>query len=164
MITRKMIISAFRLQKYDYYLIYPNISKNICINQGFIPYFLPFCIILYLVERMASWVMPMMRMTSPRSSASPRRCFPKFAKTSLSEHKNSIFTKIHRVEETVAVPRHLLSSDRSQVSGSNFLHVNLEFSILVCTFACKYLEIQCHETSAECCYYVAGTYVLHYRG
>ena len=33
--------------------------------------------------------------TSPRSSASPRRCFPKFAKTSLSEHKNSIFTKIH---------------------------------------------------------------------
>ena len=43
-----------------------------------------------------------------------------------------------------------------------FLQVNLEFSILVCTFACKYLEIQCHETSAECCYYVAGTYVLHY--
>ena len=33
--------------------------------------------------------------TSPRSSASPRRCSPKFAKTSLSEHKNSIFTKIH---------------------------------------------------------------------
>jgi len=29
--------------------------------------------------------------TSPRSSASPRRCFPKFAKTSLSEFKNSIF-------------------------------------------------------------------------
>ena len=97
--------------------------------------------------------------TSPPSFASPRRCFPKFAKTSLSEHKNSIFIKIHRVAETV--PRHLLSSDRSQVSGSNFLHVNLEFSILVCTFACKYLEIQCHETSAECCYYVAGTYVLH---
>ena len=36
----------------------------ICINQGFIPYFLPFCIILYLVERMASCVMPMMRRTS----------------------------------------------------------------------------------------------------
>ena len=33
--------------------------------------------------------------TSPRSSASPRRCSPKFAETSLSEHKNSIFTKIH---------------------------------------------------------------------
>ena len=27
-----------------------------------------------------------------------------------------------------------------------FLQVNLEFSILVSTFACKYLEIQWHET------------------
>jgi len=29
-----------------------------------LPYFLPFCKILYLVERMASWVMPMMRRTA----------------------------------------------------------------------------------------------------
>ena len=27
-------------------------------------YFLPFCIILYLVKRMVSWVMPMMRRTA----------------------------------------------------------------------------------------------------
>ena len=31
--------------------------------------------------------------TSPRSSASPRRCSPKFAKASLSEHKNSFLQK-----------------------------------------------------------------------
>jgi len=41
---------------------------------------------------------------SPRSSASPRRCSPKFAKTSLSEHKNSILQKFTETSFRVLPP------------------------------------------------------------